>query len=139
VQPLRMKGPPVDVKLTTLDALPAGGSPKFFQVVSERRDAWTQFPRQAIGSVFLLRTGENEVTAFNASCPHLGCAVEFHEDRKAFYCPCHDSTFAKSGEVVGVSPSRRGLDTLEVVVRDGAVWVKFQNFKAGVPEKIAAT
>src|SRR5688500_15807342 len=68
VQPLRLKGPPIDVKLTTLDALPLNGPPKFFQVVSERRDAWTQFPRQALGSVFLLRTGEEQVVAFNASC-----------------------------------------------------------------------
>jgi quinol---cytochrome c reductase iron-sulfur subunit, bacillus type len=135
VHPLRLKGPPVETKLTMLDALPVGSPPKLFQIVTERRDAWTEFPAQAIGAVFLLRKSETEVVAFNASCPHLGCAVEFRDDQHSFYCPCHDSTFAQTGEVVGSSPSRRGLDTLEVDIRGREVWVKFFNFKPGVPEK----
>ena len=137
--PLRQKGPPVDVKHATLDALPIGGAPKLFQIITDRRDAWTQFPKQAIGSVFLLRTGETEIVAFHSACPHLGCAVEFHEDKAGFYCPCHDSSFAKSGALVGKSPSLRGLDTLEVELRGREVWVKFQNFKAGIREKVAVS
>ena len=137
--PLRQKGPPVEVKLATLDALPVGGAPKLFQIITDRRDAWTQFPKQAIGSVFLLRKSESEIVAFHSSCPHLGCAVEFREETSGFYCPCHDSSFAKSGEVVGKSPSLRGLDTLEVEVRGREVWVKFLNFKAGKREKVAVS
>ena len=135
--PLRQKGPPVEVKLATLDSLAIGGAPKLFQVITDRRDAWTQFPKQAIGSVFLLRKSETEIVAFHSSCPHLGCAVEFLDNKGSFYCPCHDSSFAKSGEVMGTSPSLRGLDTLEVEVRGREVWVKFQNFKAGIREKVA--
>lgn len=135
VHPLRLKGPPVETKLTTLDALPVGSPPKLFQIITSRRDAWTEFPEQAIGAVFVLRKSETEVVAFNASCPHLGCAVEFRDEQSSFYCPCHDSSFAKSGEVVGKSPSRRGLDTLEVEIRGREVWVKFLNFETGIPEK----
>ena len=137
--PLRQKGPPVDVKLATLDMLPIGGAPKLFQIIADRRDAWTQFPMQAVGSVFLMRTSETEIVAFHSSCPHLGCAVEFRDDKSAFYCPCHDSNFAKTGAVVGRSPSLRGLDTLEVEVRGREVWVKFQSFKAGIREKVAVS
>ena len=137
--PLRQKGPPVEVKLATLDALPIGGAPKLFQVITDRRDAWTQFPKQAVGSVFLLRTSDTKIVAFHSSCPHLGCAVEFHEDMSGFYCPCHDSTFAKDGAVVGTSPSLRSLDTLEVEVRGRDVWVRFQSFKAGIREKVAVS
>jgi menaquinol-cytochrome c reductase iron-sulfur subunit len=136
VHPLSLKGPPVELKLTNIDALPIGGAPKLFQVVTDRRDAWTQFPKQAIGAVFLMRKSESEVVAFNASCPHLGCAVEFRDESKAFYCPCHDSTFANTGDVVGKSPSLRGLDTLEVEVRGKEVWIKFLNFETGKAEKI---
>ena len=135
--PLRLKGPPVEVMLATLDALKIGGVPKLFQVIADRRDAWTQFPKQAIGAVFLLRKSETEIVAFHAACPHLGCSVEFREEKRAFYCPCHDSTFARNGEVVGQSPSLRGLDTLEVEVRGREVWVKFQSFKSGIREKVA--
>jgi Rieske Fe-S protein len=114
----------------------AGGSPpKLFQIVTSRRDAWTEFPAQAIGAVFLHRRSESEVVAFNASCPHLGCAVEYRDENQSFYCPCHDSNFAKTGEVMGTSPSRRGLDSLEVEIRGKEVWVKFLNFEPGIPEK----
>ncbi len=136
IQPLWLKGPPVEVKLTTIDALPVGSKPKLFQIITGRRDAWTEFPKQPIGAVFLLRKSAEEVVAFNASCPHLGCSVEFREEVKSFYCPCHDSTFARTGEVVGTSPSRRGLDSLEVELRGNEVWVKFLNFEAGRPEKV---
>ena len=135
IHPLRLKGPPVETKLTTLDALTIGGPPKLFQIITSRRDAWTEFPAQAIGAVFVLRKSETEIVAFNASCPHLGCAVEFRDEKHAFYCPCHDSTFAQTGEVVGSSPSRRGLDTLEVEVRGREIWVKFFNFETGIAEK----
>lgn len=135
--PLRAKGIPTPVKLTTLDALPLNGPPRFVQVVTGRRDAWTQFPANAIGAVFLRRVGENEVIAFHASCPHLGCAVEFRGERDAFYCPCHDSEFAKTGEVKGKSPSLRALDTLRVEIREGGeVWVYFENFKPGIAQKV---
>lgn len=136
--PLKSRGIPLPVKLTSLGSLPLNGLPKFFQVVTERRDAWTKFPANAIGAAFLRRVGESEVIAFNASCPHLGCAVEFRGERDAFYCPCHDSEFAKDGAVKGKSPSRRGLDTLRVEIREGSeVWVYFENFKPGTAEKIS--
>jgi Rieske Fe-S protein len=139
-KPLSVKGVPIAVKLTPLSALPNDGVPRLFQVVTERRDAWTKYPANAIGAVFLRRVGENEVIAFHAACPHLGCAVEFRTERDTFYCPCHDSEFAKDGAVRGQSPSRRGLDTLRVEIReDDAVWVYFENFKAGVVEKISLT
>jgi len=135
--PLRLEGPPVEVKLATLDTLQIRGAPKLFQIIADRRDAWTQFPKQAIGAVFLLRKSETEVVAFHAACPHLGCSVEFRDEIAAFYCPCHDSHFSRNGEVEGPSPSLRGLDTLEVELRGSEVWVKFQNFKAGIREKVA--
>jgi Rieske Fe-S protein len=136
--PLKSRGIPMAVKLTSLGSLPLNGPPKFFQVVTERRDAWTKFPANAIGAAFLRRVGESEVIAFNASCPHLGCAVEFRKERDAFYCPCHDSEFQKTGEVRGKSPSLRGLDTLRVEIREGGeVWVYFENFKTGIAEKVS--
>ena len=136
--PLKSRGVPLPVRLTSLGSLTLNGPPKFFQVVTERRDAWTKFPANAIGAAFLRRVGESEVIAFNAACPHLGCAVEFRKERDAFYCPCHDSEFQKSGAVRGQSPSRRGLDTLRVEIREESeVWVYFENFKTGIAEKVS--
>jgi Rieske Fe-S protein len=62
------------------------------------------------------------------------------EDTNSYLCPCHNSTFALDGKINDPdSPAPRGLDELAVEVRkNGEVWVKFQNYRAGVSEKIPA-
>lgn len=125
------------MQLTPLDALAAGAGPRLFQVFIERTDAWTRHPRSAVGAIFLERTGETAVRAFQSACPHLGCAVEWQREATRFFCPCHNSAFLPDGGIVAPSPAARGLDTLEVEIRnDREVWVKFQDFKAGVKEKL---
>ena len=58
-------------------------------------------------------------------------------DRREFLCPCHVSSFTIDGKIDSpTSPSPRGLDELEVQVRDGGVWVVFQNYQAGRPDKV---
>jgi Rieske Fe-S protein len=131
----------VKVRLAAADALAAGGPPQLFRVVAERQDAWTRHPLTGIGSVFVQREGEalapESFRAFNASCPHLGCAVEYLPDDGNFSCPCHSSTFAQTGEVLNPdSPSPRGLDSLPLEIREGGLWVEFVNFKAGIKEKV---
>lgn len=127
-------------RVTRLSALPADGVPRRFVIVAEHRNAWTRQPARPVGAVYLRRTGEQAVQALHATCPHAGCLVDFAPARGGFLCPCHNSTFAADGAVNDpASPSPRGLDTLEVEIRDGAeVWVRFQNFRAGVREKIPA-
>lgn len=127
-------------RVTTLAALPADGQPRRFPIVADRVNAWTRLPAAPVGAVYLRRTGETTVQAFNVVCPHAGCVVDFAPARGGFVCPCHNSTFAEDGSVNDpASPSPRGLDTLEVEIRDAdEVWVRFQNFRTGVREKIPA-
>lgn len=127
----------VKVKLSSLDALPPG-PPRLFSVSVERTDAWTRHQRNAVGAVFLERTGERTVKALSASCPHLGGSIEYRPEQKDFYCPIHDSAFTAQGDVVQPSPAYRGLDTLDVEINAaGEIWVVFREFKAGIKEKIA--
>ncbi len=137
VAPLRQKaGDGAWVQLTRLEALTTGGEPRLFQVFIERTDAWTRHARSAVGAVFLQRLDETKVRAFQSACPHLGCAVEWRNEMKKYFCPCHNSSFTVDGGIVDPSPAARGLDTLAVEIRgDGEVWVRFQDFKAGVKEK----
>lgn len=136
--PIReLSGGGIKVKLSTLDALPKGGAPRMFEVLIERTDAWTRHDRSAVGAVYLQRTGEREIRAFNVSCPHLGCAVEWRKEKSDYFCPCHDSAFTADGAIVQPSPAARGLDTLDVEINDnGEIFVVFQDFKAGISEKI---
>jgi menaquinol-cytochrome c reductase iron-sulfur subunit len=84
------------------------------------------------------KTGPNSVRVLNTVCPHLGCSVNFSATRGSFFCPCHQSSFAVDGKILDPnSPSPRGMDELEAEVRpNGEVWVKFQNFRKGTPDKI---
>ena len=139
VGPLRAKaGGGTLIKVAQLESLPVNGPPQLFQVQAERVDAWTKHPVTGIGLVFLQRTGEKEVRVLQASCPHLGCAVEFRGQINGFFCPCHNSSFAIDGQINDPnSPSLRGMDLLGVEIRgEGEVWVRFQNFMAGIAEKI---
>ena len=128
------------VRVCPLDALPADGMPREFAVVAAASDAWTHAPAQRIGAVFLTRFSKNpnDVMAFTATCPHLGCAVEFDAAKKEFECPCHESGFAIDGKKL-FGPSRRGLDPLPVKLEDKAgakeILVKFERFKGGIAER----
>ncbi|HVY70044.1 MAG TPA: Rieske (2Fe-2S) protein, partial [Verrucomicrobiae bacterium] len=106
-----------------------------------RQDAWNKFTNVPVGAVYLRRVGEKTVEAFNVVCPHAGCFVDFMPERKSYLCPCHNSTFGLDGKIQDAkSPSPRGLDSLEVELRDGGeIWVRFQNYQAGHHEKIPVT
>jgi menaquinol-cytochrome c reductase iron-sulfur subunit len=126
------------IRVTTLEALPDDGMPRKFPVLASRVDAWNKFSEVPIGAVYLRRTG-SQVQAFNVVCPHAGCFVDFLAERGMYLCPCHNSTFTVTGAIGDrASPAARGLDTLEVQMRGSEVWVRFQNFQAGRPEKIPA-
>jgi cytochrome b6-f complex iron-sulfur subunit/menaquinol-cytochrome c reductase iron-sulfur subunit len=120
------------VRVALLDALPEG-RPVRATVVAERMDAWTRQPAAALGTVWLVRR-DASVTAFSATCPHLGCSVEGAKD--GFACPCHGSSFALDGHVRG-GPAPRGLDPLDVKIagRDRAVLVRYRRFAVGTAER----
>ena len=139
LDPLRRKTTATGaVPVTTLDGLPADGLPRKFAVLATRTDAWNKFTQVPIGAVYLRRLADGSLHAFNVVCPHAGCFVDFVPKDSSFLCPCHNSTFTAEGKIADrSSPSPRGLDSLEVEVRnDKEVWVKFRNFQAGTAEKI---
>ncbi len=132
------------LRVAALDSLPDDGVPRSFPVVCDRQDAWTHYPPEPIGAVYLIRDpGQATVRAFNATCPHAGCMVGYLPAKKYFQCPCHTSAFGLDGQILtdvsSVPP--RGMDSLDCEVRraDGTseVWVTFQDFQTGISDKIA--
>src|SRR5215204_6173464 len=115
------------LRVATLEALPNDGIPRKFTVLATRTDAWNRFRQVPIGAVYLRRTSETQVQAFNVVCPHAGCFVDFLPERGHYLCPCHNSTFSLAGKIDDpASPAARGLDSLEVEIRNQKeVWVKF--------------
>jgi menaquinol-cytochrome c reductase iron-sulfur subunit len=122
--------------VTPLAAIPADGRPQIFTVYDDAVDAWNKFANQPVGRVFLRRLPDGSVTAFNMRCPHLGCAVDYRPSQNDYLCPCHMSAFALDGQKKNEIPPR-DLDSLEVKVKDKSeVWVRYEVFKAGTPDRI---
>ncbi len=140
LDPLRRRGGAGLARVAPIEGVPDDGLPRLFPVVLERRDAWSRYPKAPVGAVYLIRqAGEAAPVAMTARCPHLGCSIGFLAGEKKFQCPCHTSAFKLDGSRIGgeASVAPRGMDRLEVEVRDGAVWVKFEQFRTGKHEKIA--
>ena len=126
------------LRVASLDLLPEDGTPQEVSIVSDRTDAWNRFPNEPIGAVLLRRTEGGQVEAINVVCPHAGCSVQYHPTDGKLFCPCHAASFALDGKRLDeTSPSPRDLDTLEVEIRNGTeVWVRFENFRTGIIEKV---
>ena len=143
---------PVRRRIATLDSLPIG-EPQLRDVRGVRQDAWTRYPEQVIGRVWVTRTGPAEapperaqITVFNASCPHSGCPVQKAAET-GYLCPCHGAKFQPDGarvtDVEGyTNPSPRGMDPLDHrLVKDEAtgrwwVEVEYQEFEVGLAERV---
>ena len=61
--------------------------------------------------LLVMRTGPGQVVAYDARCPHLGCAVRGAQ--KLVICPCHGSLFNLDGSVK-LGPSTKPLLPLKV-------------------------
>jgi len=127
------------LRVASMASLPDNGRPQIFTVYDDLVDAWNKFANQPIGRVFLRKLPDGSVTAFNVRCPHLGCAVDFRASHNDYFCPCHMSAFNLDGRKENEIPPR-GMDALDVTVKNGTeVWVRYQVFKAGTPDKIAVS
>ncbi|MDT7827081.1 Rieske (2Fe-2S) protein [Pricia sp. S334] len=72
----------------------------------------------------LIHLQENEWRAFEQKCTHLACAVRYREEEQKIECPCHNGWFsADTGEVLQ-GPPPRPLPQLEVVRKEGKVYVR---------------
>ena len=66
------------------------------------------------------------------------CGFVFDKDANNFNCPCHRGKFdVKTGAVLD-GPPPRPLDELQVDIRDSAVFVKYKEYRLGVPTRVEA-
>ena len=79
----------------------------------------TAFPA---GRFYLVRLENGGFLALNRECTHLGCTVPWSAASARFDCPCHASSFAIDGSVLG-PPATRPLDTHPVRIENGLVKV----------------
>jgi menaquinol-cytochrome c reductase iron-sulfur subunit len=142
-------------RVAKLAELPLG-VPRELAVCDVRQDAWTSYPLETIGRVWLVRRSDEGtppdsavVDCYSTSCPHLGCAIGFDASKKRFVCPCHKAGFQLTGRRLSESelgqrnPSPRDMDSLDCrIIMDETtnepwVEVRFQKFRFGPTKKIA--
>ena len=124
------------VKVADDTALLDIGVPIRVNFVQTVEDAWVE--SRTLSGVWLYTTDGEKFKAYNGHCTHLGCSYAYDRNTKNFFCPCHRGQFdVKTGEVLA-GPPPRGLDELQVEVRDASVFVNYKDFRLGVPERIEA-
>ncbi len=79
--------------------------------------------------VIVLRAGERDYRALNATCTHLDCIVEYDKAGKKIVCNCHGGEYDLTGRNVG-GPPPRPLKRYDVNVVAGA---------AGQPDSIVVS
>lgn len=97
-------------------------------IAPEVRDAWTTAKNVVLGAAWVRKDRGNKIEALSATCPHLGCPVDWEPAKQQFLCPCHNSHFNPNGEV-GDGPAKRGLDPLPIEVKEGRLrltWVAYK-------------
>lgn len=136
------------VRVALLDQIPDDGMPRAFPVVMDRVDAWTKYPAQRVGSVYLVRQpGEEQPLALTAKCPHAGCFIGYTPGDTLFRCPCHTSAFKLDGarargdaEVAPRDMDRLPVELVSITTADGTntseVWIEFSDFQTGHTEAI---
>jgi Rieske Fe-S protein len=67
-----------------------------------REDGYSQVVDRQV--VFLVKTGDAQVTALSSTCTHLGCRVSWNADEQTLKCPCHGGVFDRTGAVKAGPP-----------------------------------
>ena len=64
--------------------------------------------------VILIRTANDELRAFSATCTHLDCTVQYKREMGLIWCACHNGKYDLNGRNVS-GPPPRPLDEYRVV------------------------
>jgi Rieske Fe-S protein len=109
------------------------GRPVSVAITGSRRDAWTTYPNEPLGQVWLVRRDDESVSpdecqvdAYSSVCPHLRCRTQLDPSQENFVCPCHRGAFDLEGKPISKeqlgheNPAPGPLETFTVqIVNDG--------------------
>ena len=88
------------------------------------KDAWLGEQETPL-TAWVYKEGD-QVIALSPICKHLGCTVAWGTDSKKpnqFFCPCHNGYYEKNGKNVPGTPPMQPLDTYQVEVKNGQVYL----------------
>ena len=97
------------------------GQPLPVTIRVARSDGYNQVIERR--TVFLIKSGQSEITALDSTCTHLGCRVSWDAQAKLLRCPCHGGVYDMTG-AVKAGPPPAPLARLVTRVEDGQVQVQ---------------
>lgn len=65
--------------------------------------------QQGVHKIAVFRSDDGKLCQFSATCPHLGCIVQWNGLERSWDCPCHGSRFAADDGHVLFGPAISGL------------------------------
>ena len=66
-----------------------------------------------------------KLSLFNAKCTHLGCTVQFQEDKNRIFCACHGGTYnPETGKNIAGPPPAPLTPMIAEVKDDGTILIK---------------
>ncbi len=65
---------------------------------------------------FILFDDQGKTWALSRKCTHLGCTLSYHEASRTLECPCHQSQFSITGQVLK-GPAQKALTLFTVEKR----------------------
>jgi Rieske Fe-S protein len=68
------------------------------------------------GNQILIKRDDAGLRAFSTVCPHLGCRVQWEEEKSEFFCPCHKGVFTSDGVGISGPPADAGQSLREVPI-----------------------
>ena len=104
------KAPEVDVKnisLGKVDDMPNDSSKMF---------------KMGTKPGILIKTAEGELRAFDATCTHLQCTVQFKKDENLIWCACHNGKYDLHGKNIS-GPPPNPLSVFNITVQKGEIFV----------------
>ena len=67
--------------------------------------------RHGLTKIAVYRDNHGDLFAHSATCPHLGCIVQWNPAERTWDCPCHGSRFSAYGALLH-GPAQHGLSSL---------------------------
>lgn len=132
VGPVFRKGTANWAKVVELNSLPVG-EPVKLTFASQTVSAYIH--ETVLRNVWVIKHSPSEVTVYSPICPHLGCEYTWNPRSNHFECPCHGSVYTIDGKVLD-GPAPRPLDTLPTRLEKGELFIGWETFKVGTPDKI---
>lgn len=65
---------------------------------------------------------ENHLDVYDAHCTHMGCILNFSQDKQQFNCPCHKSRFDIDGTKLR-GPAKRDLDKITFKIKNKTLYL----------------